>query len=805
MTLARRTLLLVSTALLLASTAHAQQVGRIEGDVRDARGAPVRTAVVVLVGLARSVTTTGDGTFLLDSVSAGERRITVRAVGFINVDTTITVRAGATTRASFRMDPGARELDRVVISERMPAGAVSIAPDVLGAMVLAGAKSEVLELGGSDANLAEKVPRQIFAKVPGLFVYDMDGAGNQVNVSTRGLDAHRSWEMNVRQDGVLLNSDLYGYPASHYSPPMEAIQRIVLVRGTAALQYGSQFGGLVDYVTKTPDTTRVATLESINTVGSFNLLSTFNSVGGRAGPITYYGYASARREDGYRDVSQSTSSAQYLSASFDASSDVTVRAQVGRSTYRHRIPGPLTDAMFATDSRTATRSRNWFSPDIIIPAVSLDWHPDSSTRVLARVSGVFGDRSSVQFLGFATVADAPNAQGAFASRVVDIDNFRSRTVEVRATRDLMLGSMRSTLATGLAYSFNDTRRRQQGRGTNGTGYDLSLASGTFGRDLHYRTKAIAAYVESIMRVTPRFTIVPGARFENGRTRMDGYLSYYDPSGTPRTIDHVFPLVGVRAEFRQTALMEWYGGWSQAYRPMILKDILPENALEQTDPNIRDAKGWTGDFGVRGSGWGGASYDVSAFLMRYDNRFGSILRTDAAGASYLFKTNVGSTLTKGVEARVDLPVVTSDAFGLRAFSATSWFGAFYRAGSVSFGGRNVDVTGNRVESVPEWISRNGVTATQRRVSASALVSYTARTFADPLNTVTPSTSGAVGEVPSYGLLDLNGSVLLGRLRVQAAMSNALDKRYFTKRPAFYPGPGVWPSDGRAFQLSASLVL
>ena len=52
-------------------------------------------------------------------------------------------------------------------------------PAVQGAYLWAGKKSEVISLSGMDVNIAEKTPRQVFAKVPGVFVYDMDGTGNQ--------------------------------------------------------------------------------------------------------------------------------------------------------------------------------------------------------------------------------------------------------------------------------------------------------------------------------------------------------------------------------------------------------------------------------------------------------------------------------------------------------------------------------------------------------------------------------------------------------------------------------------------------
>ncbi|MBK6785551.1 MAG: TonB-dependent receptor plug domain-containing protein [Saprospiraceae bacterium] len=117
--------------------------------------------------------------------------------------------------------------------------------------------------------------------MPGAFIYDMDGSGNQMNIATRGMDPHRSWELNVRQNGVITNSDIYGYPASHYSPPMEAIQKIEIFRGTASLMYGSQFGGMVNYITKKADTTKILSGEVIQSAGSFGLLSTYLSIGGK--------------------------------------------------------------------------------------------------------------------------------------------------------------------------------------------------------------------------------------------------------------------------------------------------------------------------------------------------------------------------------------------------------------------------------------------------------------------------------------------------------------------------------------------
>ena len=68
--------------------------------------------------------------------------------------------------------------------------------------------------------------------------------------------------------------------AGMLNPPMEAVERIEFIRGGASLQFGPQFGGMLNYVTKEGSATKPFSFESFNTIGSYNLRSTFNAVGG---------------------------------------------------------------------------------------------------------------------------------------------------------------------------------------------------------------------------------------------------------------------------------------------------------------------------------------------------------------------------------------------------------------------------------------------------------------------------------------------------------------------------------------------
>jgi len=42
-------------------------------------------------------------------------------------------------------------------------------------------------------------------------------------------------------------------------------------------------------------------------------------------------------------------------------------------------------------------------------------------------------------------------------------------------------------------------------------------------------------------------------------------------------------------------------------------------------------------------------------------------------------------------------------------------------------------------------------------------------------------------------------------LKAGINNLADNQYFTKRPLFYPGPGVWSSDGRSFVVSLGVKM
>ncbi len=633
----------------------------------------------------------------------------------------------------------------------------------------------------------------------------MDGTGNQVNIATRGLDPHRGWEFNIRKDGVIINSDMYGYPASHYNIPMEAVERIELVRGTGSLQYGAQFGGMLNYISKQPSA-KPFSFESINTVGSYGLLSTFNSVSGTAGKLSYYAWFNNKNNSGYRKNSDSKYNAQNVSLFYQFSSKLLLKAEWTRSDYTIHLAGPLTDAMFKSDPQMSTRARNYYNPIINIPSLTFDWSPGVNTRVLLTTSAVLGSRNSVLFDRLANVADTINKQTLqYNNRQVDIDHFNSYTSELRILHHYQLVGMHNTITGGVQYMNNDLHRQQLGKGTTGNDYDLTLVTPGFSRDMHFKTNNVALFAENKWTLSSRLSVNTGFRVERGTTDLTGIINYYNAADVPNTIKHHFPLFGISGQYKLTGTTNFYAGWSQAYRPVIFKDIIPASVYEVSDKNLKDAKGYNLEGGFRGT-WKVLSWDVNYFRLLYKNRLGTVALKNSAGQDIIYRTNIGNSVNNGIEFFLQTDLKLTSRAALTIFTSTAYMNAVYRNAAVRSGTVNVDVSGNKVESAPSWQSRNGATLKFSRYILTLLHSYTSSTFADALNTVVPNAAGSAGQVPAYHIFDANAQVRLNSsLNLRLNLNNAFNKQYFTKRPQFYPGPGIWPSDGRTVSATIGIRL
>ncbi|RYY20910.1 MAG: TonB-dependent receptor, partial [Sphingobacteriaceae bacterium] len=477
-------------------------------------------------------------------------------------------------------------VDSITIRDRKPTNL----PDVSGTSIFAGKRTFNLVLDAGKANLATNNARTIFAQIPGVNIWDMDGAGLQINIGTRGTDTHRSIETNMRQNGYNINSDVFGYPEAHYTPPFQAIESIQIVRGSAALQFGSQYGGLVNYRIKEADTSKFFGLESEQTVGSNRFFNSFNAVGGKVGKISYYAYFGSRTGDGWRPDAAFNYQAFYGNVKYQFSQKGSIALQFSRMDYRQQIAGGLTDAQFAANNRQATRTRNFFSPEINLPALLFNYQFSDRTKLEVISNLIIGQRNSVQYLNNANIADTINkALNTYNPRQVDRDYYSGFTTEARLLHQYKLGNLTSTLTGGIRYFEEQTHRQQKGVGTAGSDFDLSLTK-PYGIDLYLHTYNYAAFAENIFRITPQFSVTPGVRYEIINTTTNGVIVNATVPVSYKG-NRNFPLFGTGLQYQVGQNSQFYGNISQAYRPYIYANVTPADQLGVVDPNLKDSRGY----------------------------------------------------------------------------------------------------------------------------------------------------------------------------------------------------------------------
>ena len=279
-----RRLLYAVSLLALASGADAQTVS-LSGTVLDASGATLPGAAVEVrlvadtTVLAGAAVADANGDYRIAGLAPAAYRVRASFVGYQPAVQTVSLRAD--TRLDLQLAEDAVALGEVVVRDERDAslGIERLRPvDLDGVAIYEAKKNEVVVVGELTANLAANVSRQAYARVAGLNIWESDGAGVQLGLGGRGLSPNRNANFNTRQNGYDIAADALGYPESYYTPPLQAVERIEVVRGAASLQYGTQFGGLVNFVFRDGAEGDLRAGRVSQTAGSYGLRTTFATV-----------------------------------------------------------------------------------------------------------------------------------------------------------------------------------------------------------------------------------------------------------------------------------------------------------------------------------------------------------------------------------------------------------------------------------------------------------------------------------------------------------------------------------------------
>ncbi|HMQ48954.1 MAG TPA: TonB-dependent receptor [Saprospiraceae bacterium] len=797
--------------LFVSQPAFAQQA-TLEGQVLDSETRePIYGAIIALAESNWNVETDEQGRFSLPRIPYGDYELIVFALGKNTSRQPVSVDQPL-LKLDLYLEDLSKNLDIVTVqAAREKAFGITRLRAVEDVAIYEGKKSEVVVLDAITANLATNNPRQVFARVTGLNIWESDGAGLQLGIGGRGLSPNRTSNFNTRQNGYDISADALGYPESYYTPPAEALERIEVVRGAASLQYGTQFGGMLNFVFKKP-ATKPLSVVSRQTLGSFNFFGSFNSLSGtlKNGKMAYSAFYQHKQGDGWRPNSKFELNNGYAALQYRPSDHWRIGAELTVMNYLAQQPGGLTDALFEQDARQSIRSRNWFQVKWHLMALTLDYTLSDYTKLNIRNFGLLARRQSL-----GNLAPVNNIDFGGNRDLID-GTFENVGSEARLLHRYRTGLQEHTLLLGMRFYRGFTTARQ-GEANDGSDPDFYFLQPEDVEKSDYRFPNYnwAAFAEHIFYLSPKFTLTPGIRWEQISTFAEGYYKQrvFDAAGnlivenrieenTDRKRD--LWLLGLGLSYKLNDRLEWYGNISQNYRAINFSDLRIDNPNSRVDSNIMDERGFTADLGLRSKVEDWFYLDVTAFYIHYQDRIGLLLRADEPPLynDYRLRTNIADARNMGIEAFAEwnfwhwlAPDDTVTRFTI--FLNTAFIDARYINTSDN------SIRNKKVELVAPVTIRSGLSWNRGAWRANATIAYTAQHFTDATNAV--RTASAVnGIIPAYTVVDLSAGWRWRWLSLELSGNNLLDARYFTRRADAYPGPGIIPADGRSVFVTVGVA-
>ncbi len=677
---------------------------------------------------------------------------------------------------------------------------------VEGMYLTNGIKTHHIDPKRIDANKAIDNARELYAKVPGLNIWESDAGGLQLGIGARGLSPSRTAHFNTRQNGYDISADALGYPETYYTPPSEALASIQLIRGAASLQFGPQFGGMINFKIKEPSANPF-NYEGTHTYGAYNLFNTFNLVSGTIKKrFSYLAYFQNKRGDGWRTNSGFNQQNAFAQLKYHITERMFISVEQTHMRYLAQQAGGLTDGMFNQDPRQSIRDRNWFAVNWNITAAHYSWEINRRTTIDIKGFKVNAQRDALGNLE--KISRADDGQ----ERQLIHGDFNNIGGELRLLKRYPIGKkMMGITAAGVRYYKGNTIS-QQGLASANSDADFTFLNPNSleGSDYTFPSQNIAGFFENILRLNKKISISAGVRFEHINTAAAG--SYREQIFHPLTNELIFDntytedksnirnifLGGIGFSYRPQKKTEVYGNIAQNYRGINFSDIRIVNPNQMVDPTIQDERGFNADLGIRGERKKGI-FDASAFFMYYDNKIGVISQKLDDYEFVRLRTNIGRAYSTGVELFAEYNFTKTD-------TSSSFFTAFGNFSAVysKYGKYEESVLSqNWVELVPPLSGKIGLKYTHGKWAESLLGTYVHKHFSDGTNAVSDPNAIA-GIIPSYCVLDLNGTYTANEfIRIKAGVNNLTNNKYFTRRATAYPGPGIIPSDGISFYVSLGL--
>jgi Fe(3+) dicitrate transport protein len=554
--------------------------------------------------------------------------------------------------------------------------------------------------------------------VPGASIRYQDPAGLTMNLGFRGVSNEVSRKVLVLEDGLPVSLNPYGEPEMYYSPSIERMEKIEIVKGSGSILFGpSTIGGVVNLITRRPGATpRFYT----NTMGGENgYASTFTGYGGTFGNTGVDVNILRKQGNGFRDsnsfrvnefniktstklnetnyitmkfgLHQQESQATYLGLTTGMFNGYPTYKSYYNSTNVERGEDPLKAKGIFTNrgplSNPAEQDRRIIERWSF--ALGHEWNFSEKWKVITKVYG-YGTKRNWARQEYERNIESETPPSStliaydsepFTKRVGDTiwmrnsnahrdRNYLVSGIESRVQGDYSIGGIKNEIDLGVKYEYNRANSQLfKGKDTpdfaiptGDSSYLISspyslAKSGDLRDDELRQARAAAIWVQNRIKITEKFALIPGVRYESIRqTRLikrsrefddkkfesvDGSDAYqYDREGKNGT-QIVLPGFGMTYELMTDFV--WFAGAHRGFAPARYESAISPSA---GDLSLKPELSWNYESGVRG--------DLTRYfytqLVGYQLDFQEqIVNSSAAGGNQGSRpVNAGKSMHKGAE-------------------------------------------------------------------------------------------------------------------------------------------------------------
>ncbi|MFZ9035485.1 MAG: TonB-dependent receptor family protein [Francisellaceae bacterium] len=610
--------------------------------------------------------------------------------------------------------------------------------------------------------------------VPSVRILDEDGGtGVLPNISVRGLNPKRSEDTQILVNGIPLALAPYSQTGISLFPvTLDTVERIDVVRGGAAVQYGpNNVGGVINIITKPIPNKRETVLKQSETFApGGNILST--SYGRVGGFITdNFGaqlQASITRGNGDRQHSNTQINNFILDTDYWPTLNTELKTNTQYYNADAELPGSLTPREY---------ENNWRQS--VTPYDNYDSHTFRTSAVLSHDFDQNNNLSLTTYYQQSyrnfTWGNPTNVADPTTDIMQSPRDFKTFGLEPKYSSTFTLGVKQKVLA-GIRYIYEDIFYPVYKDPLNGTADSTTRQWSMFSNDY-------AAYISDTLYFDEdKLQLTPGIRYENINQNFSDQIN-----ATNSTVNntHTF-LPGLTVGYDA---LDWLYLFTNAQRSLKAPQL--SAVANSGGGDLQSERAWNYEIGSRLTMNSQLSTTVTAFRTDYSDKLDRIQNNEGL---WVYQ-NVGKSVEQGIET-----LLSYNPSFLKELTLDASYTYLYT--KIEEG----QYAGNQLPYAPHSLFSFIGNYSYHSWNYNLSGHFTGASFSDAANTTVENADGTEGPIPSYWLWNIAVTKEFRiddttRFKASASINNIFDKRYFMR--GVDVSANMTPGTGRTFTLTGEL--